>query len=525
MLAEAPRAGKRGRELAAVALLSLAVVIVVQILSGAYSAEYSGAADEAAHAVTSLMVRDYLLTFPWQNPVDFAVQYYIHYPKVAIGHWPPGYFLAQALWWLVLPPGRMSAMAFNVVTAVAASLLFYPLARRWATPYWAAGVTVVMLLTREMQDAVSQMMSDLLSLVAALLVMRTLIAAAEKPATRTLAAVVAALALTMAVKPTAVALVPGVLIALLATGAVSEMGRKVLIPAAWAGAGAVPVAVWYISQTDGGFAGLLRWGGWGTRGPWHIGILPQLAGYGVLAAAIGGMGIAVWRRRADAVVLASLLAGMVMTSYLVRAMRESRHWIFAIPLLLLLTLVVRAELVPRTRWAWGIVAVMLFFPYHLYRQQPLGFEALAGQMPLPARMLVSSPSGWSEGCWVATVSFAERRPGSTIVRATKALADTDWNSRDYKLLASTGDAMDRILDESGVDRVILHDGVAEPRLPHHDALAGWLSTTTRWRPCGQAGEVRAYCRVAPPRYARKPIRIDLRRHISRIIEEDTRAGQ
>lgn len=506
--------------MAIAALVSLVVVLAIQILGGAYSAEYSGAADEAAHAVTSLMIRDYLLTFPWQNPIDFAAQYYIHYPKVAIGHWPPGYFLAQALWWVLIPPSRASAMAFNAVTAVAAGLLFYQLPRRWASREWAAAATVAMLITRDMQDAASQTMAEMLSLVAALLVMRTLLVAVEKPSIGRLAAVAAAVAVTMVVKPTAVALVPGVVVALISTGALFRMGRRVLYPIAGALAAAVPVAAWYISQTEGGIIGLIRWGGYGTKIPWRIDVLPLLAGYGVLAAAIAGIGIAIWRRRADAIVLASLLAGIVLTSYFLRAMRESRHWIFAIPLLLLLVLSVRAELEKRTRWWWAIAAVMLFFPYRLQQQEPLGFAALAAQMKLPARMLVSSPSGWSEGCWIATVSLAEHRPGSTIVRATKALAVTDWNSQNYKLLAETGEAMDRVLDESGVDRVILHDGEAERRLPHHDALAAWLGATDRWRACGQAGEVRAYCRTAAPRYPRQPIRIDLRQHIGRIIEEN-----
>jgi hypothetical protein len=96
-------------------LIALAVfvglILGVQYFGGAFQAEYDGHADEAAHFVSSLLVRDYLAQFPWPSPLPWAINYYVHYPKVAIGHWPPGYYALQGVWWLFVPPGRASAMA------------------------------------------------------------------------------------------------------------------------------------------------------------------------------------------------------------------------------------------------------------------------------------------------------------------------------------------------------------------------------------------------------------------------------
>lgn len=45
--------------------------------------------DEPSHFVTARMIHDYILTSPHPSPMAFAKSYYLHYPKVAVGQWPP----------------------------------------------------------------------------------------------------------------------------------------------------------------------------------------------------------------------------------------------------------------------------------------------------------------------------------------------------------------------------------------------------------------------------------------------------
>src|SRR5687768_1057590 len=75
--------------LIAVFALLLAEVLLLQWLGGAYASGFGGHPDEAAHYVSSLMVRDFLPQAASGHPMQFAQSYYLHYPKVAIGNWPP----------------------------------------------------------------------------------------------------------------------------------------------------------------------------------------------------------------------------------------------------------------------------------------------------------------------------------------------------------------------------------------------------------------------------------------------------
>ena len=53
-------------------LVSLAIVCAIQWHAKAYTADLSANPDEAAHFVTGLMARAYLLEFPWPAPMPFA---------------------------------------------------------------------------------------------------------------------------------------------------------------------------------------------------------------------------------------------------------------------------------------------------------------------------------------------------------------------------------------------------------------------------------------------------------------------
>src|SRR5215211_7034866 len=80
-----------------IALLLLALVIGLQMRAGANHAEFGGHPDEAAHYVTGLMLRDYVASGLPGNPMAYAKTYYDHYPKVAIGNWPPGFYAIQTV--------------------------------------------------------------------------------------------------------------------------------------------------------------------------------------------------------------------------------------------------------------------------------------------------------------------------------------------------------------------------------------------------------------------------------------------
>ncbi|MGI8897482.1 MAG: ArnT family glycosyltransferase [Pyrinomonadaceae bacterium] len=91
-------------------LLFFAAAFLLQWVGGAYKADFGGHSDEGAHYVTGLMVRDYVASGHLTSPMRFAEEYYVHYPKVALGHWPPVFYLVQSAWTLPFSPSRTSIL-------------------------------------------------------------------------------------------------------------------------------------------------------------------------------------------------------------------------------------------------------------------------------------------------------------------------------------------------------------------------------------------------------------------------------
>jgi Tfp pilus assembly protein PilX len=78
----------RAQRLATFAGLFLAVVLV-QSWMGALQVERGLHSDDAAHFMNGLLIRDYLTHAMGSDPMRFAEQYYLHYPKIAPLMWPP----------------------------------------------------------------------------------------------------------------------------------------------------------------------------------------------------------------------------------------------------------------------------------------------------------------------------------------------------------------------------------------------------------------------------------------------------
>src|SRR5581483_2252875 len=93
---------------AGIVLSFFALVVGLQIASGAYHTEFSGYPDEPAHYVTSLMVHDYITSLNPVSPMEFARNFYYHYPKVAFGHWPPFFYVVQGFWMILFSASRTS---------------------------------------------------------------------------------------------------------------------------------------------------------------------------------------------------------------------------------------------------------------------------------------------------------------------------------------------------------------------------------------------------------------------------------
>ena len=129
----AGRFGKLGRYLVPglVAVGLLGVTVLLQIRGGVYGSEFGQDADEPAHVVTGLMAYDFVAGMDWSEPMRFAENYYLHYPKVALGHWPPVFYVVQSAWMAVFGASRVSLLLLMACLSAALATMIYLLGRRY----------------------------------------------------------------------------------------------------------------------------------------------------------------------------------------------------------------------------------------------------------------------------------------------------------------------------------------------------------------------------------------------------------
>ena len=117
-------------ELVLVAAGLAALIVALQIISGAYSGGFGD--DEASHYISGLFVKEYLTTFPPQSPLDFLREFHSRYPLVGIGHWPPLFYGVEALWMMVFSTSKASVIALaGTITLLIALTLYSVLVSRF----------------------------------------------------------------------------------------------------------------------------------------------------------------------------------------------------------------------------------------------------------------------------------------------------------------------------------------------------------------------------------------------------------
>ncbi len=112
------------------AFLIFGAVGFFQLSQRADLSNLAGYPDESGHFVTGVCLLDYFKTAFGTNPVSFAESYYVRYPKVSFGHWPPLFYVIQAFWYGMLGVTTLNAILLvGCITALAASVLFWRLQR------------------------------------------------------------------------------------------------------------------------------------------------------------------------------------------------------------------------------------------------------------------------------------------------------------------------------------------------------------------------------------------------------------
>ncbi len=472
---------------------ALVLVLTMNGVSGAFDSDLGGGPDEAAHAVTSLMLRDYLAGHAGENPIRFAEAYYERFPKIALGHYPPLFYAVAGVWLIPFVSADSLLVLEAICAALFATMTFVVLRARFG-PLTAAvgGIAIVLFPTVQKlsQHVMSDILLGLLCLVATWIWSHYL----EKPTwSRALAfGVVAAAAILTKGSGMLLGLVP-------ATAAIlSGRWRLFLTPSFWASAAPVVLAAgpWMIYSTKISKEGMTKLSPleyFSDAMPYYLASLPHVFSWPLLMLVCVGFGGVIFqsvqKKKLDSLEasLCALLIGSLAVLLLIPVGLTTRYLLPLIPVVMFLA----------ARGAWAIqgmgkgqawvasallaaaVAPAVTFP----KKQVTGFCAAVDWVRnhhLGGSWIVSSdPRG--EGAIVAAGAFGvpdRVETDLTVYRAGKELAASDWMGRDYVTKFDSTSLLLSHLDKNNV-RVAFVDISAgeDARLPHEHLLEKALKQT------------------------------------------------
>lgn len=496
--------------LALVAVTILAAVSLgIQLASGAFQADFSGHPDEPGHFVGGVLVAQYLEHPMPASPMAFAERFYLHLPRFAIGHWPPGLYLLEGLWFAFVGGTRATALLLNAGIAFLLTTIVYVCIRTRAPAMPALGGALLLLLSKPVLEALGMTMADSLTALIALAATLAFSWYLAKPsAARSLLFGLGAAA-GMLTKGSAVPVLLVPALAILFARRWSLLARFDL----WMSA--LPVLL--------------------LAGPWYLfarrfdspnhsslfvprysdGLSPWLE-YPVAMLLLAAVAVLILRKRDPLVAaLMGLVASYVVMPVLVPHFNEGRHLMPGAAGVAILAGWALGG--PRGRaiaWTLPVLALLslplhgghwVSYPAAIFR--PWISHLTAGN-PSRERVMIAGPA---DGAIVAAMAEERPRFGPILLRSARVLARSDWNGRRYSSLMRNAQQTRERLRELGVSLILLP---ATPVLLHDqllaDAVHDWVE---RPAPAG----LRFLMSPEPPPL--QPIEIEQRR-LGRGIRSD-----
>jgi hypothetical protein len=484
----------------AVFLVSLLLTLALQWRGNAYRSEWSGDPDEPAHYVTGLMVHDYIADGLPAPPMAYASRYYAFYPKVALGHWPPLFYVMQAGWTLFFGTSRISLL-----------LLMATLSALWLTagyllvasffPAWMAWVSLVFLSTTADFQASSRMIMAemplaLFVLLAVMSLARCLDSSGENPDWREgLRFSVLSLAAILT-KGTGIALAP-----LPFAGA--ALGRRWgVLRSAWFWLPPVLVAVlaaiWFLAAPDALHQRAAMLSGIG-RLRWYR--LADTVSHWMLSLGVAGSALALtgylrntWRVASGTLtpgvwIVTVIFVPVTIACRVLIGPWEVKHLLTTLPLLMLCLCDGLSWIfakVPRWRNVATALAVAALAATAIQSAATMPAKVHLG-LDRAAHDLVSAPQyakdrflilsdSVGEGVFIAEAAAHEKRPGHVIERGSKVLAEESAQNGQVRLFFATPEELMRFFEKTP-DRIVVVDGVG-PGVP----LMGFVRETIRLHP-------------------------------------------
>lgn len=534
----------------ALVLIGLLGTILLGLwLNGAFHAEFADYPDEAAHYVTGLLIHDYLARFHYVSPMQFAENFYIHYPKIALGHWPPVFYLIQAGWTLLFSTSHTSLM---FLMAALAALLAFAIYRillsevgHWISLCAAILFAALPLVQLEAGRLMADILVTLFMVTAAIWFGRFLDAGSARDAIGFgMWSSVAVLT-----KESAFALV---LVPILGI-ACTRKWKMLHHPALWCSAGIVlatcgPWCLWTFRMSREGLVQRSVSFHYFVRGLAYFWVnVPHSAGPLLSLLALLGLavkGIALFRGenvRGIWPSLFGLFCGCFLVFCLIPAGFEPRYLLPALVAMFPFVALGAVHLLSRLplhRWRAAAAAVVLLTGFatagfSLPPSPVHGYAALANlmlsnpQMRGQVILVCSDPQG--EGGFISEMAMREKRPGHFILRASKILASSAWTGENARPIFHSASEVLNYIDSIPLSTVIIDRSASAPDLPvYENFLLGALHAPSHhWRllatsPVWKKGieephALEVYVRTIPIADSQNVIHVNLNRTLGKTL--------
>jgi len=477
-------------------LCAVLVGVVAMVLARAYQAGFSGA-DEPAHFLNGYFIANYVSHHLGSNPMGAATDFYIHYPKISIGHWPPAYYGFLGILFLMLPPTMPVAFAINVVVAalpaigVAAALSLLA-NRRMAL----AGVLIYALAPLALEGQAMFMVDQPL---AACLVAATAVWIAYMRSGgwgKVLGfALLAAIAVLIKGNGWLVGLIPVFHIVL--TGQWRQLlSFKLYVAAALA---AIIVVPWYMLTAKIAADGFNYHAGIDyalkALGANLLTVVQNLTPAGALLALVGlATEFRARKRFPERWLVVSGIVSLVLATLTLQSLIPvdivDRYMAPALPALVVLAMLGLQRLIerivarpaPRLQAVAAVALLVLMASpgfLHLLERAPkadTGVEAVSQQLAADGQPSVSVIDGdtSAEGAFIADMAVRDSGLKSYVIRASKLMADSNFMGSSYALRFHDDAQVLAELRRLGVQHVVLVRSGNRPAFPHSDQIRNAL---------------------------------------------------
>lgn len=426
--------------------------------------------DEAAHFVTGMMLYDYVRGHLGENPMAFAEQYYARYPKVALGHWPPGYYVVQAAWFGLVGAGVWQAHALNWVLAVGFVLTWWWALRGVLGGALAIGSGAWLLSLPVLHRCAELVLSDWGA------VLFTWVAGALWVSGRWPLGLVAVASLAILTKGNSWMILPALVAAPMLCGDWKKVPWRavlgIIVLSApfyfWVKASGFSYPLRNMTESDLVAALPRRWllmrDVWGTV-PWMFWAMGAM---GFLVGARYARGIARRWWAYSAAFAAATLAFLLISglSY------EDRAVALALPFVGVLALL------PAVIWPGklgvGFLALLCLPRGAIEIGAVKGFRGVAAALPAGTRSVLVVSDSVGEGAMVAHVLESDERREKVVLRGSRILSQQDWNSRYLTMRYRSAEEIRGALDSIPVQVVLLDSANTLPYAEHVRELSkGW----------------------------------------------------